>query len=388
MPRKTALMKSRKQTASEDRQKPSVMIGFLAKVGVSPIPTITRVFIEGLKDKYRFAPFFRNRRYGNTEAGSVTFWNVYYMMKHLTLWIAQLVRLGPDIAHYPLTGGWNLEKCLYFLRIARLFRAKTVAHLHGGAFDEFWEGLSPARKARANRLLRSLDAVVVLGDSWREWVSRNTDVSPSTISVVSNPIDLEFEREALQWSAGGSDRVFFVGSLGTRKGLFDIIEALVLLKARGQTPPVTMAGPEEQRGARAALEGLVAEHGLRHVTVLHPVLGTEKLALFKGNGIFLFPSHKENFPLVVIESAAAARAIITTPVGALPEFFQHERSLLYVQPGNSAEIAGAIESLVGDQEKRRKLGSAARDVFVTSLTRERICSSLDHVYRGVLASDA
>ena len=140
----------------------------------------------------------------------------------------------------------------------------------------------------------------------------NTDVSSAKISVVNNPIELEFEKEALQWSPGGSDRIFFVGSLGTRKGLFDIIEALVLLKQRGVTPPVTIAGPEERRGARAALESLVAEHGLEYVTLMRPVLGPEKLTLFKGNGIFLFPSHKENFPLVVIESAAAARAPVAT----------------------------------------------------------------------------
>jgi glycosyltransferase involved in cell wall biosynthesis len=233
----------------------------------------------------------------------------------------------------------------------------------------------------------SLDAIVVLGDHWREWVAENTEVSPAKISVVNNPIELAFEREALQWPPGGSEGIFFVGSLGTRKGLFDIIEALALLKRRGVTPPVTIAGPEEGRGARAALEGLLAEQGLEQVTLPGPVLGPEKLALFKENGIFLFPSHKENFPLVVIESAAAGRAIITTPVGALPEFFRHDRSVLYVQPGNAEEIAAAIESLLGDRDKRRELGAAAREAFVTSLTRERICSSLDHVYQRVLGPE-
>ena len=170
------LMESGRQTVLDNKGKPTVMIGFLANVGVSPIPTITRVFMDGLGEKYRFTPFFRNRKHGNTEAGSVTLWNAYYMMKHLTLWTTQLARRRPDIAHYPLTGGWNLEKCLYFLRIAKGFRAKTVAHLHGGAFDDFWTELSPGRKARANKVLRSLDAVVVLGDHWREWVSKNTEV--------------------------------------------------------------------------------------------------------------------------------------------------------------------------------------------------------------------
>ena len=110
----------------------------------------------------------------------------------------------------------------------------------------------------------------------------------------------------------------------------------------------------------------------------------EKVDFFGNSGIFLFPYHKENFPLVIIEAACSGLAIITTRVGALSEFFEYNRSIIFVEAGNIEQIEEAVVDLLNNPEKRKRLGKEARKVFLEKLSRENIMKSLDNVYQSVL----
>jgi glycosyltransferase involved in cell wall biosynthesis len=110
------------------------------------------------------------------------------------------------------------------------------------------------------------------------------------------------------------------------------------------------------------------------------------MRLFQESAIFLLPSYVENFPLVALEAAAAGLALVLSPVGAVPEFFEHGRSAWFVTPGSVEEIAGAVRTLTREVDVRMRLAAAARTTFRTTLARERIFASLDDVYTAALRS--
>jgi glycosyltransferase involved in cell wall biosynthesis len=244
--------------------------------------------------------------------------------------------------------------------------------------------LSPSRRRVADLLLCRLDGLIVLGESWRTWVAANTALPANRIHVVNNPIDGEFERAAGTIPPGGSRDVLFLGALAESKGTFDLIRAVALLRDEGLPVTVHMAGPERGAGVRQALEEMVRDLRLTTVTIREPVSGEEKLALVRECGIFALPSYRENFPLGVLEAAAAGRAMVVTPVGATPEFFKDGESVLFVPPGDVERLAAALRRVVESEQLRRQLGTRAREVFNQRLNRERIMESLDAVYRHLL----
>jgi glycosyltransferase involved in cell wall biosynthesis len=97
----------------------------------------------------------------------------------------------------------------------------------------------------------------------------------------------------------------------------------------------------------------------------------------------VLPSYYENFPLVLLEAAAAGLAIITTPVGATPEFFEDGVSALFVSPGDTKGLAEAIVSMIEDPERRMQLANEARKTFRARLGREKIMAALEEVYDQV-----
>ncbi len=362
-----------------------VLIGSLSTTTPGAIATITRAFMNGLGDKYRFVAHYANRKYGGERPSALNPVNLFYFAKHFLLWIARTIMYRPTIAHYPLGSYWNLEKSLLFMKAARLCGASTVGHLHSGAFVTFWKTVPPWRKRMAQGEISALAAVIVLSNGWKDLVHTEVGIDLRRIHVVNNPIDEEFETAALTMSAdrqGGY--ILYLGAFSLNKGAYDAIEAFARTR-KSDGWKFVLVGPEREPDGLENARALAGKLGIAdRLEILDGAWGNEKIDLFRRASIFFFPSRFENFPLVVLEAAASGMAILTTPVGALPEFFTDGQSALFVPVGAIDALANALDRLIDDPALRKGLGSAARDVFNARLSRARIMASLDTVYQDVL----
>jgi glycosyltransferase involved in cell wall biosynthesis len=170
------------------------------------------------------------------------------------------------------------------------------------------------------------------------------------------------------------------------KGVFDLLEAVK--QARSRTAlMLQIAGPERQPNIEKMVRERIRDLEIEDiVTINGPVRGSRKLALFQSSTVLVLPSYFENLPLVLLEAAAAGLAIITTPVGATPEFFQNGISAVFVDPKDPAGLANALIELVQRKDVRLRLASAARAMFTQRLARSNIFDSLDRVYRNISGS--
>jgi glycosyltransferase involved in cell wall biosynthesis len=367
------------------RRRPIILIYSGNKAGRGPIPTITRAFVDGLSEHYDFIPFYAERKYGATATATLNLTNVYYFFKHLALWIFTIIRYRPDIVHYPVTSFWNMEKSLVFLTVSRVLGCKTIGHLHGGAFPDFWKSISRLRKRLALVLFKRVDDMVVLSEYWRDFVSKT--ISPKRVTVVHNVIDRKFEESVRQNLSAEDGNILFVGDLGRNKGVYDIIEALGKIK-KSLPVKLELVGPEGRKNDLENIRALVEKYDLGDdVEFRGPLYSTAKIEAFKRACLFILPSYAENFPLVILEAACAGLPIITTRVGAIPEFFEDDRSVCFVEPGNVEQIARAVAELLSNKRKREAMGNEARRVFLDKLSRKRIIASLDDCYRKVLETE-
>ena len=366
-------------------QKPVILIGPRADDPAESVSVVNRSFVEGLSDHYHFVEHGSNRRFGMERQSSLNPLNALYCFKHTMEWLWHLVRNRPAIAHYVLNSNWALVKSLVLIKIARVFGAKTVGHLHDGNFISFLERLPARRKRIVLRELRALDGFVVLSEWWRGAIAGAVGPRSERLFVVNNPIDQEFESAALAMPCRRDELVILsLGIMGRPKGVFELLEAAAMVKSRGKFRLI-LVGPEREPNIHRQVREYAAKHNLSDtVEIRGGVFGREKLDLYRAASVFVLPSHYENFPLVVLEAAAAGQAIITTPVGAVPEFFEDGVSALFVQPGKPDQLAAALARLIEHPEERVRLGLAARQTFVTRLSRTQIMDSMHQVYSRVL----
>ena len=61
----------------------------------------------------------------------------------------------------------------------------------------------------------------------------------------------------------------------------------------------------------------------------------------------------------LLEAMANRMAVITTPVGGIPELVEDGENGLFVEPGDASGISKAIESLASSEERRDSLANNA-----------------------------
>ncbi len=180
----------------------------------------------------------------------------------------------------------------------------------------------------------------------------------------------------------------FAGQIIERKGVADILNAWDRLSedCRSQSDLVIVGDDLENDGAyRREMEQLAMQLG-------HPVrfMGFQKNVprWLTAADIVLVPSHAEPLGNATLEAMAHCRPVIGCNVGGIPEMVDHESSGLLVPPKSPADLAAAMERLIGGRAFREALGRQAR---VQCDRRFSVQTHVDNVvghYRRMLTSRA
>jgi len=64
--------------------------------------------------------------------------------------------------------------------------------------------------------------------------------------------------------------------------------------------------------------------------------------------VFICPTLADYHPIVLVEAQALGKPVISTKVGAIPEIVSNGKTGLLVEPGDEAELANAITTLLSD----------------------------------------
>ena len=170
----------------------------------------------------------------------------------------------------------------------------------------------------------------------------------------------------------------FVGRLVGYKGLPVLIEAA---KKVDKKIVIVGDGPE-----RANLEKLISDNALQDkVLLMGKVVDQDSfVGLYHGCDMLVLPSitPNENFGVVQLEAMACAKPVVTTNLkSGVPAVGLKNETCLIVNPGDSDELANAINSIFNDGELKLKLGRAGRSRFESVYTWEKMINSQIATYR-------
>jgi glycosyltransferase involved in cell wall biosynthesis len=123
-----------------------------------------------------------------------------------------------------------------------------------------------------------------------------------------------------------------------------------------------------------------------HVTFLGIISEAEKIRLMQSAKIYLQPSLYEGFGLAILEAMSCGAAVVSSPVGAVPEVVGDAG--LLVDGRSPEQIAGAVIRLLDDENLRAHLGDRAAERARRLFPRERRRRELEHIVSAVLAGRA
>jgi glycosyltransferase involved in cell wall biosynthesis len=181
----------------------------------------------------------------------------------------------------------------------------------------------------------------------------------------------------------GPVTVGFVGRLLRDKGIHTLLAAHRLLRERGSTVRMLIAGePDSANPASVALEEARvwnSESGVRwlgHVADISDVWAQAHIAVL--------PSYGEGLPLSLLEAAACGRPMIATDVAGCREIAVRDKTGLLVPVDDARALAMAIEKLAESPGLRASYGAAARERVETRFASRIIGEQTVAMYRELL----
>lgn len=267
-----------------------------------------------------------------------------------------------DVVHVHMSFKGSVVRKGLALRVARAAGVPTVLHAHSHGFTRWYSGLPRYQQVAVRTLLRP-DRWIVLGARWAGEYPKHLGIDPARVSVLHNPTVAKPDPQGTTWGWPASEtgerpvRFAFLGRLGERKGCYDLVEALALLTPEVRSRiHIVMAGDGDVDGVRRAAEAV----GLKDVVEFPGWIDQNtRAALLDTADVLLLPSHQEGLPMAVLEGMAAGLAVLTTPVGGIPDVLDDDINALLVPPGQPPLLADALARLATDPELRRRLGEAA-----------------------------
>lgn len=271
--------------------------------------------------------------------------------------------------------------------IQRYFkRGKVIIIVHH--FDNY-ESDSPLSiqkniiKLKEKLILSFADIIITVSEyTKREVISLG--INPCSIFVL--PPGLEREKLKTLSNAEGeinSQKILCVGHCTPRKGLIYLIKAFSMIEKRGFTLHMVGKVKKTSKYYKEVLS-LIEDLKLSQDIFLYERLEQEELnRLYSASEIFILPSLKEGFGIVLLEAMYHELPIVTTKISAMPELVIDGENGLLVPVADPTALAEAISKLIAHPDLRRQMGENGRQRITNSYHWDTTCSKFLSVIQNV-----
>ena len=272
------------------------------------------------------------------------------------------------------------RKAIY-MEMGHFLGIPSILHLHGSEMKVFYEQQGVFGRRLVRRSLHKADRVVVLSESWRSFV---LSVAPQArVEMVFNFVPLQLGITPKLRRPGESLRVAFLGLIGDRKGIFDLVKAVAgLLANRPGCLQLVVGG----NGEMARLAQAIIDAGLKEqVQVLGWIDAQARADLLRSIHAFALPSYNEGLPMALLEAMSYGIPVLSTPVGGIPELVQDGLTGYLIEPGDTVAMMERLGHWLDDDNARVQMGLAAQRRVACNFSEEQAVKRLDTLY-AVLSS--
>ena len=290
-----------------------------------------------------------------------------YIKALFTIW-------GYDIVHFHTVPD---RICLIIqmpvLLLALLGRKKIIMHVHMG---------NQLEDHTHNKLflwcLNHADCVALLAKKWQDLFKELFPMVKTKTCVIYNAcaptpvVDYSIKEKS----------IIFAAFLNDNKHPDLLLKAWKMLKDEFPDWHVTIMGNGEVERFRA----MSYEMGLGDsVTFTGYVTGKQKEDIWNKASIYCMCSRNEGFPMVVLEAWTRGIAVVTTPVGGLPDVIEEGKNCLTFPFDDVEALVKQLRRLMESAELRRNMAEYSKSFGEDMFAPRKINEVIEEVYGKMLS---
>ena len=312
---------------------------------------------------------------------------------------------------YALQVGWNIKKqncdivhIFNFSQFAPVIHSvapevKIVLHMQ-------CEWLTQLDQKMIEKRLQYIDLILGCSDFITNKIRNRFPRFADHCETVYNGVDLDDFGDLKGSERNGNDKILFVGRVSPEKGVHVLLDAfhevaaqhpqaqLDIVGSHGVVPfeyVVKVSDDEDVISLASFYSGKVKkrDHYADHlnnqlssaewerVNMVGGVPHSSVVNHYREADVFAFTSvWDEPFGIPMVEAMASGLPVVAANGGAVPEIVEDGKTGIWVERGNSTELAHAVLRLLDDENLRKSMGKAGRqrvgELFSWSLTAAKL----------------
>ncbi len=212
---------------------------------------------------------------------------------------------------------------------------------------------------------RFVNKFIVVSQSLQEFLIKEHGIAPDKVTKIYNGIELDQYKPNL----GPSDKFrkeflarkdeLVVGSVGRityEKGHEFLLKSVPKVLESFPRTKFVLVGDGQ---LKLKLESLARELEISQ-TCMFLGFRDDIPQVLSSFDVFVLPSIMEGHPIAILEAMAMAKPIVASDINGIREQIENRRTGLLVPPGDPQALAKAINQMLKDRNKARKMGIEAR----------------------------
>ena len=139
-------------------------------------------------------------------------------------------------------------------------------------------------------------------------------------------------------------------------------------------------------GLEESYQSLIERHGLAGNVKLCGFT-TDVTKILPNVDIVIHPAYAEGLGVALLQAGASRRAVITSPVGGIPEIVTHKETGLMVAPGDIDAIGESLVSLIEQPTLRYQYGNALYKHVAEKFSITKMANAYVNLYTSLTQGD-
>ena len=253
-----------------------------------------------------------------------------------------------DIVHLHMAERGSFYRKAIIMACVKRCKVKVVLHHHGAEFFDFYDKSHKVKKEWICKVVENADVNLVLGNYQKKEMKKRF---PNAIcQVMYNTIGCFYDNVY----RNDSDLILFVGRLGHRKGVYDLLRVISECDDKlAQNVKLCLCGDGEISRVRK----IIKKYDLEKRVVYIGWVSKEQLEkLYCKTMIFILPSYREGLPMSLLEAMSHGIPCMAGRTGATEELLEQGQCGILIEPGNILEIKRELLYLYENPEIRKQIG--------------------------------
>lgn len=287
----------------------------------------------------------------------------------------QIKEFGPDLVHYAMSGYILLTKIFGLLNKEHLVTMHGVPFLEARQHKSIKEKFVFYTNGFVELLLCPRNIVHISRYSQAFYGNKNKN-----IIIIPNAINPNYYKLPIKNKT--NNKLLYVGSIDSNKNILYLLGVLKIIVEKQLLFSLEVLGGFSDKTYEKEVLTFIKNNSLEKYIKLYGWITQEKLQeILSQSDILIVSSKQETLPMVIAEAMSAAKIVICSAVGGIPEMITHGKDGFLFNVSATENVIPILEKLYNNNKLVLQIQTAARERAIQTYHSDKVAQKTISFYK-------